>query len=175
MEGSDERNALEKTAHIARRLGAPDRMLRALTECKERADGSGTPNHLRGSQISSEGQLLGLACEFERVYREQWEHFESSGEPFAPVMVMLKRNRDRFAPDVLKALLLAGGFYQVGAIVELNSGALARVVSQNRGAPLRPLVEIVLDRHGNHPERRQMLDLREHPALSIVRTVTRGG
>ena len=132
------------------------------------------PLGLRGTQISLKGQLLGMAVEFERLFRAQQDNFKEQGTAFEPVMQMLKEHRSHFQPQVLKSLLLTSGFYQVGAIVELNSGALARVITQNPGSPLRPLVEVVLDRAGNHPARRQILDLRDNLTLSIVRTVAKG-
>jgi len=171
---NEEKNSIDRSVNVARKIGAPSDVLRAISECHERVNGSGTPLHLQGSQISPKGQLLGLAISFEELFQQQRREFQKTGAPFEPVMEMLRINRDQFSPNVLKGLLLAGGFYQVGAIVELNSGALARVISQNRGAPLRPLVEVVLDRKGNHPVRRQIIDLRENPSLSIVKTVTRG-
>lgn len=170
----EERGLIDRSVNILRKAGAPADVLRAVSECNERADGSGSPSQLQGSQISLKGQLLGMVVAFERLFRKEQESFKTQGTAFQPVMQMLKIHRNHFNSQVLKSLLLTSGFYQVGAIVELNSGALARVITQNPGAPLRPLVEVVLDRAGNHPTRRQILDLRDNLTLSIVRTVAKG-
>jgi HD-GYP domain-containing protein (c-di-GMP phosphodiesterase class II) len=171
---SRDRNRIERSVNIVKKASAPADMLCAISECDERLDGSGSPKGLRGPQISLKGQLLGVAVAFERLFSDQQNNFKKQGTAFEPVMQMLKEHRDHFQPQVLKSLLLTSGFYQVGAIVELNSGSLARVITQNPGSPLRPLVEVVLDRTGNHPVRRQLLDLRENLTLSIVRTVAKG-
>lgn len=167
-------NQMDRSVNILKKTGAPADMLRAVSECNERVDGSGTPRGLQSAQISLKGQLLGMAVTFEQLFRKEQASFKEQGTAFQPVVQMLKIHRNHFNPQVLKSLLLTSGFYQVGAIVELNSGSLARVITQNPGAPLRPLIEVVLDRAGNHPVHRQIIDLRDNLTLSIVRTVAKG-
>jgi len=174
LSAEEVQSLLDRSMHILKKTGAPADLLRAVSEYKERTDGSGLPLHLKGTQISLKGQLVGLAVAFEHLFCQEQASFKAQGTAFQPVMKMLKVHRNHFNPQVLKSLLLTSGFYQVGAIVELNSGALARVITQNPGAPLRPLVEVVLDRAGNHPVHRQILDLRDNLTLSIVRTVAKG-
>ncbi|MEV6277910.1 HD domain-containing phosphohydrolase [Nocardia sp. NPDC051832] len=55
------RSVCEVSRALGPRLGLPDAAVLALTEVKERWDGRGAPEHLRGDQISLTGRIVHLA------------------------------------------------------------------------------------------------------------------
>lgn len=169
-------NLVAQSTNLAHKIYAPEEVVRSISDFREYYDGSGVPKHLSGTQISIASQTVGLACRFELLFqysRNCKKNVVENQQCPDPILAILKQRRTQFAPEVLKSLLLVNGFYSIGSIVELNNGALARVIAQNRGFPLRPLIEIVVDRSGNHPANRQVIDLHENISMAIMRTVTK--
>jgi len=61
---------------------------------------------------------------------------------------MLADNARRFDPSVIMAFTKIMGIYPIGSIIRLNDESVARVVSINTNAPLRPVVELVINKSG---------------------------
>lgn len=86
--------------------------------------------------------------------------------------VVMEQHGRRFGPTLFRALLRAIPIFPIGAFVELSSGDLAQVVSQNEENHFRPRVEITnpVDAHqGSEP---RVVDLARAPFLHIRRRVT---
>jgi hypothetical protein len=58
-----------------------------------------------------------------------------------------------------KGTLMLPGECPVGSLVELSDGAVAMVVADNPATPLRPVVRLVLDQAGDHPDDSVVVDL----------------
>ena len=74
-----------------------------------------------------------------------------------------------------KALASLRRSYPEGALVELNDGSVCIVRKQNEEAALRPIVQLIMDKDGNHPKTPVMIDLRTISTLSIVHVVSEDG
>ncbi|HEX9428661.1 MAG TPA: hypothetical protein VGA64_12860 [Candidatus Polarisedimenticolia bacterium] len=85
--------------------------------------------------------------------------------------LVMEQHGRRFGPTLFRALLRAIPIFPIGALVELSSGDLAQVVSQNEENHFRPRVEITnpVDPHqGSEP---RIVDLARAPFLHIRRRV----
>ena len=109
----------------------------------ERLDGSGYPGGLKGKQIPLLGQIAGIVDFYAAV---------TIPRPYAPAippsaaMQMLHRQRQRYFDEALvQAFIQALSTYPTGALVELSTGAVGIVLSQNPGFRLRPNVILLLD------------------------------
>jgi hypothetical protein len=104
-------------------------------------------------------------------------HFRGSAEArFADLhdvtpLVMEQHGR-RFPPGVFRALLRAIPVFPIGALVELSSGDLARVVSLNEDNHFRPRVEIAAAPGGEGIGEKRVVDLARAPFLHIRHRVT---
>jgi hypothetical protein len=84
---------------------------------------------------------------------------------------VLSDNGRHFDPKILKAFLESMGIYPIGSIVQLNNSAIGRVTEIHTEAPLRPVVELIIDEYGNSLSEREAVDLLAKKGLFIVKAV----
>lgn len=71
---------------------------------------------------------------------------------------------ERKVRDVFgKVLVSFHECYQPGSIVELSNGVVGMVKEVHADAPEQPVVEVLIDESGMHPEAKTLLDLRTQP------------
>lgn len=174
----------ESTGHVARGvelarvLDVPDAVSKMIALHHGRLDGKGFPKSMQSSTFDRTCQILAIAniCEL-AVYHlfvgEHEEETEKTGEN--TIGKILKEYRQAFDIDLLKKMISLVGFYPVGSVVELNNRSICKVIKQNINFPLRPVVQVVMDGTGMHPEQDKMIDLKEVRILSIIRTLASPG
>jgi HD-GYP domain-containing protein (c-di-GMP phosphodiesterase class II) len=109
----------------------------------ERLDGSGYPAALRGNNIPFLGQIAGIIDFYVSA---------TSPRPYAkPISssdatYMLNQQQGRYFSELLvRKLIQALSTYPTGTLVELSSGEVGVVISQNPGLRLKPNVVLILD------------------------------
>ncbi len=109
----------------------------------ERHDGSGYPMGLQGYQIPLFGRIAGLIDCFGAI---------TTDRPYAPAMATSQAIRSiyqwrdiDFQAELVEQFIQALGIYPTGSLVELSTGEVAAVISQNRLRRLRPKVMLILD------------------------------
>jgi HD-GYP domain-containing protein (c-di-GMP phosphodiesterase class II) len=126
----------------------------------ERLDGSGYPAALRGHEIPFLGQIAGIVDFYVSV---------TSPRPYARAVspsnatYMLYQQQGRYFSDVLvRNLIQALSTYPTGSLIELSSGEVGVVISQNPGLRLKPNVVLLLDPdkspYGSYP----IINLADH-------------
>ena len=132
-------------------------LLNTIGQHHERFDGSGYPNGLVGDQISPLGGMAGLVDTYSALISER---------PYArPISVQQALHQlyaargHAFKPELVEQFIQCVGVFPVGSLVELNSGEVAVVVSQNRARRLKPRVMLVLDKDRQSYPSPVMLDL----------------
>lgn len=122
---------------------ATESLIQAIGQHHERYDGTGYPRGLSGDAISQLGGMAGLADSYAAMI---------SARPYAQPMSVqqalhhLYTTRDQaFKADLVEQFIQCVGVFPVGSLVELNTGEVAVVVSQNRARRLKPRVMLVLD------------------------------
>jgi HD-GYP domain-containing protein (c-di-GMP phosphodiesterase class II) len=123
--------------------GVPDDVLDIVRTHHERLDGSGYPAALRGCEIPLLGQIGGIVDFYVSV---------TSPRPYARAVspsnaiFMLYQQQGRYFSEVLvKNFIQALSTYPTGSLVELSSGEVGVVISQNPGLRLKPNVVLILD------------------------------
>ena len=107
----------------------------------ERHDGSGYPNGLEGAKIPLTGRMLGLVDTFDALSSERPHQAAMARHD---VLQWLYRQRDRlFQADLIEQLSQSLGVYPTGSLVELSSGEVALVMSQNAARRLYPRVTVL--------------------------------
>jgi HD-GYP domain-containing protein (c-di-GMP phosphodiesterase class II) len=127
----------------------------------ERWDGSGYPERLAGHTIPLSGRMAAIIDSFDAM---------TSIRPHAPAIARhealqeLYRNRDRlYQGELVEQFTGCLGVYPTGSLVELSTGEVAVVMTQNPSRRLRPQVMLLTDagKRLRHPF--TALDLMQQP------------
>ncbi|NBF04951.1 DUF3391 domain-containing protein [Pseudomonas sp. Fl5BN2] len=122
----------------------------------EKADGSGYPHRLAGSQISLFAQM-GAVCDVydavtsNRPYNRGWDPAEA--------IQRMSTWKGHFDQRVFQAFVKSVGIYPVGSLVRLKSGRLAVVMEQHPSALLTPRVKVFFSTRSNLPLAQSVIDL----------------
>jgi HD-GYP domain-containing protein (c-di-GMP phosphodiesterase class II) len=112
----------------------------------ERWDGKGYPDQLVGNAIDMGARIVSVADAFEAMVSKK--SYRESIVGYQAVKNMLADNARRFDPAVIMAFTKIMGIYPIGSIIRLNDESVARVLSVNSNAPMRPIVEILISKAG---------------------------
>lgn len=124
----------------------------------ERLDGSGYPSVLKGKSIPLLGQIAGIVDFYVSITTPR-----PYAQPVSPsnAAYMLYRQQGRhFSEELVRAFIQTIGTYPTGSLVELSSGEIGIVISQNPGLRLKPNVVLLLD-PDKHP-------YDSYPVVSLV-------
>ena len=144
----------------------------------ERIDGSGYPFGLARSQIPIFGQMAGIVDFYVSVTSPR-----PYAETIAPSMAiqMLYEQRERYFDETLvEQFIKVLGTYPTGSLVELTTGEVGVVVSQNPGLRLKPNVMILLDNNKQPYDAQPIVNIAQYTfgttnkPVAIVKTVNEG-
>jgi HD-GYP domain-containing protein (c-di-GMP phosphodiesterase class II) len=156
------RRHVEYSAEIlAATPGLPPKLPELALLHHERQDGSGYPRGLKGEQIGLYGSMAAIADTFDALTAVR-----SYAEPLSPssaLSYLYKERGSGFHPDLVEQFIQCVGVFPVGSVVELNSGEVGIVITQNLVRRLKPRVMVVLDAKGNPMRPHKILDLDKDP------------
>ncbi|MSQ94065.1 MAG: HD domain-containing protein [Gemmataceae bacterium] len=174
---SEQRRLIEKHVVIAEAMLLPlwpggGWTIEAAACHHERNDGTGYPLGQQEIHLAPFVQLLAV-CDVYAALCTQRPHRPAFDTRTALTETLLLAERDYLHKPSAERLLLLS-FYPVGSMVELNDGAVARVIATHPGEiglthPDRPIVHLIADAQGQAIEWPIVLDLCEQKDRSIVR------
>ncbi|WP_045827082.1 HD-GYP domain-containing protein [Teredinibacter turnerae] len=123
----------------------------------ERIDGSGYPNQVTGSEIPFLAQICGLVETYELLINPY--HCTRAISPANAVVYLNKAKNQQFDASLVEEFIKAIGIYPTGTVVELSSGELGVIVSQDSKKRLRASVVPVLSAQGDILKNYRLLDL----------------
>ncbi len=156
------RRHVEFGAEMVREMkGSNDEIVSVVMHHHERHNGKGYPNQVPGHLIPVNGRIAALvdcydAITSERAYSQAVSAYDAIN------MIYEWRDKD-FQSDMVEQFIQCIGLYPTGTIVELSTGEVGVVISQNRVRRLRPRVMLVLDKQKVAYEFNPVLDLIEDP------------
>jgi HD-GYP domain-containing protein (c-di-GMP phosphodiesterase class II) len=160
----------EKSAKILSSLGEPYEWLaKVALQVHERADGSGYPRGLKGSEISEVASIIGLVDTYVAMIRRR-AHRDKIPQADA-IRYILKEAKAQFSTKILRGFLNSISLFPFNTYVRLNNKSIGRVISTDRNHTLRPTVQVLYDGLGNKPEQREIIRLSDNPLLYIVETI----
>jgi HD-GYP domain-containing protein (c-di-GMP phosphodiesterase class II) len=142
---------------ISKELNYPDEVGFVALQHHERWDGQGYPASISGENIDIGARILSVADAFEAMVSKK--SYRNSMVGYEAMKALMSDNQSRFDPDVLKAFIAIMGIYPIGSLVVLNDAAVARVTEILPGAPLRPKVQILIDKFGQKQQNGEILNL----------------
>ncbi len=154
---------------ISKELKYPEEIGIIALQHQERWDGQGYPRHLRGEDINIASRIVSVADAYIAMINEK--PYRNSMIGYSAMKAVLNDNGRHFDPKILKAFLESMGIYPIGSIVQLNNSAIGRVVEIHTEAPLRPVVELIIDEYSNTLTEREAVDLLVKKNLFIVKAV----
>ncbi|MDR2135460.1 MAG: HD-GYP domain-containing protein [Treponema sp.] len=142
---------------ISKELNYPDEVGFVALQHHERWDGQGYPASISGENIDIGARILSVADAFEAMVSKR--PYRNSMVGYEAMKALMSDNQSRFDPDVLKAFIAIMGIYPIGSIVVLNDAVIARVTEVLPGSPLRPKVQILIDKFGQKQQNGEILNL----------------
>jgi len=144
----------------------------------ERLDGSGYPQGLRGSAIPQLGQMAGIVDFYTAITMPR--PYMKAVSPSAALQLLYKQRDKYFSEKLVNGFIQTLSTYPTGSLVELNTGEVGIVSSQNPGWLLRPRIILLLDAdkqpYGSYPVvnlLEELTDQRGQP-LYIGRSLAEG-
>ncbi len=144
--------------------GLPAQVAEIAALHHERLDGSGYPKGLKGREIGLHGSIAGLVDTFDaltavRPYADQIP-------PSVALGLLYKERGTKFDAELVEQFIRCIGVFPVGSVVELSSGEIGLVLSQNAEQRLKPRVMVVTDAAGLRLRPYKILDLSRAPKAS---------
>ena len=154
---------------ISKELKYPEEIGVIALQHHERWDGQGYPRKLRGEDINIFARVVAVADSYIAMINNRPHRNSIIG--YSAMKSVLNDNGRHFDPKILKVFLESMGIYPIGSIVQLNNSAIGRVVETHTEAPLRPVVELIIDEYGNKRGEREVVDLLAKKGAFIVKAV----
>jgi len=143
---------------------------RAIYEHHERESGQGYPSRLKGDEICEYAKIIGICDSYEAMTHDR-PHKKAAAQYIS--VLQLAESKDMFFPPyIMKIFLEVITLYPIGSYVRLNNKAIGVVVGTNPKNPLKPLVQIIIDGHGNKVTDERLINLAENNILTIVAGVS---
>jgi HD-GYP domain-containing protein (c-di-GMP phosphodiesterase class II) len=127
----------------------------------ERYDGSGYPRGLKGSAISQMGAIAGIVDTFDMLTAPA--PYGLQMPPSNALNVLFQNRGTQFHAALVEQFIQCVGAFPVGSIVELNTGEVGVVITQNLVKRLQPRVMVVQDAQGNPMHPHKILNLVDEP------------
>jgi len=130
----------------------------------EREDGSGYLHGIKGSEMKVIGACAGIVDTFGAMTTKR--PYADAISPSNVLGIMHKWKDKIFNGWLIEEFIRCIGVFPVGSVVELNSGEVGVVISQNTVRRLQPRVLVVRDSNGNPVHPHKLLDLSKAPKAS---------
>jgi HD-GYP domain-containing protein (c-di-GMP phosphodiesterase class II) len=146
---------------LSKTAGLPAELPSIASLHHERYDGSGYPRGLRGSAISQMGAIAGIVDTFDMLTAPA--PYGLQMPPSNALNVLFQNRGTQFHAALVEQFIQCVGAFPVGSIVELNTGEVGVVITQNLVKRLQPRVMVVQDAAGNPVHPHKILDLVNEP------------
>jgi HD-GYP domain-containing protein (c-di-GMP phosphodiesterase class II) len=130
----------------------------------ERYDGSGYPRGLKGNAIHQIGSIAAIVDTFDALTAPA--PYGVQMPPSNALNVIFQNRGYQFHAALVEQYIQCVGAFPVGSVVELNSGEVGIVITQNLVRRLQPRVMVVQDAEGNPILPHKILDLMKEPKAS---------
>lgn len=146
--------------------GITPRILKLVRSHHERFDGSGYPDGLKANQIPTFAKIAGIVDCYDAITAIR--PYAKSLPPYEAVREIYNWRNTLFQTEVVEQFMQVVGAFPTGSLIELNSGAVGVVISQNEARRLRPKIMVVLDERKKPLKHFEIIDLLNDNELQNV-------
>jgi len=139
-------HTLHSSKVVSKELFGPQEVNLIALQHHERWDGKGYPDRILGPAIEIGARIVSVADAFEAMTSKR--SYRNSMIGYQAIKNLMADNARRFDPAVILTFTKIMGIYPIGSVVKLNNSAIARVVKVNTSAPMRPVVQMLMDEKG---------------------------
>lgn len=158
---------VEYGVEIGRSAGFSADVLSVMAQHHEFVDGSGYPNSLKESAMTSAARLVSLVNYYDNLCNPV--DIAKAVTPHEALSLMFAQRRSKFEARALSLLIRSLGVYPPGSIVQLSNEAIASVISVNPKNSLRPCVLVYDDKVPK--EKAVILNLENEQEISIAKAI----
>lgn len=152
------RSHVEHSVAIMRNTpGVTQRMLDMAQYHHERFDGSGYHAGLKGNDIPTFAKIGAMVDCYDALISPRPYAIQLT--PHLALREIYKWRGNLFQPEVIEQFMQVIGVFPTGSVVELNTGAVGVVISQNESRRLRPRLMLILDEKKQRLSRFETVDL----------------
>ncbi|MGM0769808.1 MAG: HD-GYP domain-containing protein [Pseudomonadota bacterium] len=151
------RGYVERGAAMLEDSGVSRAVISVVQGHRERHNGSGFPEGIRGDRIPLLAKIAGLAEYFETLIGPR-----DTSEPMTPakaVNLLFDMRNIEFQEDLVEQFIQAVGIYPTGSLVQLNDGQRGIVVSHSPSRRLWPRVMVMTDQNQKPLKSAKVIDL----------------
>lgn len=175
-EGLTEQEFVEIKKHpfysveILKEHGIGEDIQNVVIDHHERWDGVGYPEGKRAEDISYLARIISVLDGFNAMKEER--PYRKSILGYDAIKSIIGDNGHRYDPSVLNAVLKSIGIYPIGSYVALNDASICQVISTNSETPLKPVVEVIINKDGTESKSNTIIDISDNPRFFIVKNVS---
>ena len=128
---------------LSNSVGVTQEVIDIVASHHERFNGQGYPNGLSGNEIPIMARIAAIADSYDAMTSQR--PYCEAKSPVIAVKELYELRGDEYQPELIEEFIQAVGLYPAGTLVELSSGEVAVVVSENKMRRLRPKILKLLD------------------------------
>jgi HD-GYP domain-containing protein (c-di-GMP phosphodiesterase class II) len=136
----------------------------ALTH-HERYDGSGYPNGLVGTQAPTYGRMAAIIDCYDAMITST--PYRQAISEHKALQNIYNSRETLFQKELVEQFMQCMGVYPTGSLVELSSGAVAAILSQNAEQRMKPEIVMLLDDKKRPFKKRRVVDLAEQKGMPL--------
>lgn len=131
----------------------------------EHWDGTGYPQKLSGDNIHQFARIVAVAQAYSAMIKKRAYRTEKISHNV--MKEILKSSEKNFDPVIVKLFLDTMAIFPVGSVLQLSNKKIGIVVAANPGAPLQPIIKIILDEDKKRVIAPDIIDLKSDNSLKI--------
>lgn len=135
----------------------------------EKIDGSGYPRGLSGADIHEYSRVVSIADVYDAVTSDR--PYRKALLPHEAYELMLAGGGQHFDPHILAIFLQRIAIYPIGTVAKLTNGDIGVVTAVSTGAPMRPTLRLIMDKHRRLYPGIAMLDMQNNLTIFIDQVI----
>lgn len=128
---------------LSKSVGVSQEVIDIVASHHERFNGQGYPKGLTGNKIPIMARIAAIADSYDAMTSQR--AYSEAKSPVIAVKELYELRGDEYQPELIEEFIQAVGLYPAGTLIELSTGEVAVVVSENKMRRLRPKILILLD------------------------------
>lgn len=149
--------------------GLNQRVINMVSSHHERFNGSGYPEGLVGNAIPTFAKIAGIVDSYDAMISPR--PYAKQHSPYEAVRQMYLWRGNLFQPEVIEQFMQVVGVFPTGTLVELSTGAVGVVISQNETRRLRPRIMLILDEKKRRLQHFEIVDLMEDTSWNNIQDI----